>query len=254
MRCGPDGAAYLCGMLVKTRGLVLRNLRYGDTSLIVDIYSRELGLQSYIVNGARKPGARMSAGLFQVMTLLDLVVYHQEKASLKRIREVAPAIHYQHLQREIRPNAVGLFLLEVLRNALPHTEPHPELFDFVEGVFTGLDAPPPSLARYLLESLVQLTGHLGIRPGGRYSAEEPFFDLLEGGFVSDPPPHPHYLLPPTTQALSALLTGEVPEGASPDNDRTRQALLQGLLDYLRLHLDHFREPRSREILRELLAI
>jgi DNA repair protein RecO (recombination protein O) len=239
-------------MLVKTRGIVLRNVRYGETSLITDIYTRELGLQSYLIQGARKPRAPLPASLFQVMTILDLVVHHQEKSSLKRIREVAPGFHYQYLQRDIRPNATGLFLIEVIRQALPHTEPHAGLFEYLEETFTDLDRPETRLPVYLLERLLGLTALLGFHPGGAWSADRPYFDLREGHYCGLPPPHPDYLLPEAARALSGLYAPSGP-GPEPEPDNAvRRVLLQGLLDYYRFHLDHFREPRSQAILRQVL--
>lgn len=243
---------YLCGMLVKTRGIVLRNVRYGDTSLIVDIYSRELGLQAYLIQGARRPRASLPASLFQVMTLLDLVVYHQEKNSLKRIREASPAVYYRYLQRDIRPNAVGMFLLEVVRQALPHSEPHPELFEFLESTFTALDQPETRLAHYLLDRMLTLSALLGFQPGGAWTPDRPYFDLREGHFGEQPPPHPDYLLPDASRALADLCGQDTGPSATPDEPGLRRILLQGLLDYYRLHLDQFREPRSQAILRQVL--
>ena len=37
----------------KTRGIVLRSVKYGETSLVVTIFTEIFGLQSYIVNGVR---------------------------------------------------------------------------------------------------------------------------------------------------------------------------------------------------------
>lgn len=239
-------------MLVKTRGIVLRNVRYGDTSLIVDIYSRDLGLQSYLLQGARKPRASLPASLFQVMTLLDLVVYHQEKQSLKRVREASPSVHYRYLQRDIRPNAVGLFLLEVVRQALPHSEPHPELFEFLESTFTALDQPETRLAHYLLDRMLALSTLLGFQPGGSWTPDQPYFDLREGHFHDRPPPHPDYLLPDPSRALAGLCGQDTGSWDAVDEPAMRRILLQGLVDYFRLHLDHFREPRSQAILRQVL--
>ncbi|HPD54473.1 MAG TPA: recombination protein O N-terminal domain-containing protein, partial [Bacteroidia bacterium] len=45
-------------MLEKTRGIVLRTTDYGETSLVVKVFTEAYGLQSYIVNSVRKPGAK----------------------------------------------------------------------------------------------------------------------------------------------------------------------------------------------------
>ena len=40
-------------MLRKTQGIVLSYIKYKDSSIIVRIFTRELGLKGYVVNGAR---------------------------------------------------------------------------------------------------------------------------------------------------------------------------------------------------------
>ena len=40
-------------MLHSTKGIVLRTIKYGDTSIVVAIYTELFGVQSYLVNGVR---------------------------------------------------------------------------------------------------------------------------------------------------------------------------------------------------------
>lgn len=242
-------------MLVKTRGIVLRNVRYGDTSLIADIYTRELGLQSFILQGVRKARASLPAGLFQVMTLLDLVVYHKETASLKRVREAVPLRVYRHLPADMRHNAVGIFLVEVVRHALPHSEANPDLYDLLEEVFVTLDERSDDLSVYLLRVLLALAEPLGFSPASGYAEGSPYFDLLGGVFCAHPPTHPHYLLPETARFLDGL-RGPLSDATVPAGlgSVQRRALLDGLMTYYRLHQEHFREPRSRAILQQVLSI
>jgi DNA repair protein RecO (recombination protein O) len=40
-------------MLHKTKGLVLRAVKYGETSLVVTMFTELFGVQSYMVNGVR---------------------------------------------------------------------------------------------------------------------------------------------------------------------------------------------------------
>ena len=76
-------------MVHNTKGIVLRVVKYGETSVIVTIYTELFGIQSYIVNGVRttsKKGAS-KASLFQPAAILDLIVYHNELKNLQRIKE-----------------------------------------------------------------------------------------------------------------------------------------------------------------------
>jgi len=76
-------------MLHNTKGIVLRTVKYGETSVIVSIYTELFGIQSYLVNGVRKSSKKGSgsAALFQPAALLDLVVYYNELKQLNRIKE-----------------------------------------------------------------------------------------------------------------------------------------------------------------------
>ena len=62
-------------MIIKTRGILLKTTKYSETSLICKILTEERGLKSYIISGVRKKKGKTSAGLLQVMSILDLVVY-----------------------------------------------------------------------------------------------------------------------------------------------------------------------------------
>ena len=60
-------------MTHKTKGIVLRSIKYGETSLVVTIFTALFGVQVYLVNGARsqKKSGNKSA-MFQPGALLDL--------------------------------------------------------------------------------------------------------------------------------------------------------------------------------------
>ena len=75
-------------MLIKTRGIVFKSIKYSETSLIVDIYTEEKGLRKYLISGVRSKKAKTSAGLFQVMSLVDLVAYHRDDKDLTRIKAI----------------------------------------------------------------------------------------------------------------------------------------------------------------------
>ena len=75
-------------MLQKTRGIALSFIKYRDTSIIAKIFTEEFGMQSYIVNGVRSKSAKTKIALFQPLTLLELVVYHNKKKEIHRISEI----------------------------------------------------------------------------------------------------------------------------------------------------------------------
>ena len=73
----------------KTKGIVLKTVRYGETSIIAGIFTELFGLQSYLINGVRITSKKGSgkANLLQPGAILDMVVYHNELRNLQRVKE-----------------------------------------------------------------------------------------------------------------------------------------------------------------------
>ena len=73
----------------KTKGVVLKTVRYGETSIIAGIFTELFGLQSYLINGVRVTSKKGSgkANMLQPGAILDMVVYHNELKNLQRVKE-----------------------------------------------------------------------------------------------------------------------------------------------------------------------
>lgn len=240
-------------MLIKSRGIVFRQVKYGETSLIVDLYTEERGLQSYIVNGVRSASSKTSAALFQPLSLVEVVAYARDDQQLNRIKEIKPAFVFRSIPFDLKKSSVGLFLIELARKAIREIEPNPGLFEFLFATILYLDHTPLSVANLPVHFMIQLADFLGFRPDGAYSGQTPCFHLQEGMFLasgSDP-----LLLPPAeSQALSALMACQYEEGAALVIPKPlRKYLLQRMLEYYRLHLEQFPDMHTHEILEEVFT-
>ena len=111
--------------LHKTKGVVLRSVKYGESSLIVTMFTELFGVQSYLVNGVRTSTKKGSgrANLFQPAAILDLVVYHNELRNLQRIREFKWGYLYRDVLSDIKKNAVASFMVELLAKSLKQPRP-----------------------------------------------------------------------------------------------------------------------------------
>ena len=118
-------------MLIKTRGIIFRAVKYSETSIIADIYTEEKGLRSYIISGVRSKKAKVKASVLQVMTLVDMVAYHRDNKELNRIKEIKAAYVYRSIPFDIVKGAVGLFMIELARKTIKEAEENPGLFNFL---------------------------------------------------------------------------------------------------------------------------
>src|SRR6187431_1504923 len=164
----------MASQLHKTKGIVLRTVKYGETSLIVTMFTELFGLQSYMVNGVRTSTKKGSgkANLFQPSAILDMVVYHNELKQLQRIREFKWAHLYQHILSDVRKNAVALFMVELLTKCLKQPEPNAELFEFAEDAFLRLDnSSDTAAANFPIFFALHLPVFFGLRINDNYSDE-----------------------------------------------------------------------------------
>ena len=244
--------------LHKTKGIVLRTVKYGDTSLIVTIFTELFGLQSYIVSGVRTSTKKGTgkANLFQPTAILDLVVYHNELKHLNRIKEFKWHYLYQHIFSDVPKNAVALFMIELLTKCLKQPEPNSELFEFIEDAFIHLDESNGSvMANFPLFFALHLPAFFGFRISDDYSSETPILDLQEGTYIAEKPNHLHYLegkqAEITSELLKIMQPGEL-EQIKLNHDFRRQ-LLFVYETYYRLHIHEFGMMKTLPVLKEVLG-
>jgi len=253
-------------MLHSTKGIVFHSLKYSESGVIVKIYTELFGIQSYLVKGVRKANARIRPGLFQPLTLLDLVVYHKEKASLQSVREAHLAFPYRTIPFDIRKSAVAMFINELVYKSIREEEPNPELFEFLWSSLLRLDETTEPVPDFHLFFALRFCRFLGIFPQLNYSPQAQVFNLREGIFQSSVPDHPHYLDPGNSKIFFDLAAGvqntEQPPHTEPTQNKpmpvhpdagSRRRLLEILLIYYRLHLPGFKGVQSHLILHDVLA-
>lgn len=240
----------------KTKGIVVRVVKYGDTSIIVSVYTELFGIQSYIVNGVRTSSKRGgSASLFQPASILDLVVYHNDLKNIQRIREFKWSYLYQSVFFDVIKNSVALYMIELLQKTLKQPEPNPDLFHFIEDSFLHLDhATDTVVANFPLFFGLHLSAFYGFRISDNYSETRSILDLSEGEFVEEHPSHSHFLEGQHSYTTSQLLKTMHP---SELNDiklkkEARRALLNAYGTFYALHIQDFGTMKTLSVLQEVL--
>jgi len=228
-------------MIKKTSGIVLNSLKYKETSIIVKIFTRELGLKSYLVHGVRSQGKGSKMALYQPLTLVDLVVYDKENAGLQKISEAKLKIPYQRIPFDFQRTGVALFMTEVISRSIYENYQNEFLFDFLEESIQVLDQEDLNLAHFPIVFLLEKAKFLGFGP------EEAKFFLSES---KNQPFSPVELV-----ELETYLNRLLEEGYSSQvkiNGILRKKLLDYLIDYYSEHMDHSSPLKSLSVLRQLI--
>lgn len=241
-------------MLQKSRGIVLQSMAYAEASLIVKVFTEGYGLQSFLINGVRKPKARYAANLFQPLSLLEVVAYYKKPGGLHRVSDVSASPQLQNIPYDTVKTTMAIFLGEILYRSIKEEEANSELFSFIDHAVQMLDIHTETVSRFHLCFMLQLSKYLGFYPSGKYENFTPYFDLKEGTFQETKPMHPHYLdkhLSELFYQLAQISLEDVSEIKL--NAIERKVLLESIIAYYELHHTGGSRIRSYEILNEILS-
>nr|MBP6456975.1 DNA repair protein RecO [Chitinophagaceae bacterium] len=164
-------------MLFKTEGIVLRTIKYGDTSIISTLLTSEFGIQTYIINGARtskKTG--LKANLFQLGTILDLVVYHHPQKNIQRIQEAKLNVVFNSIHLHPIKNALVIFFIELVQRSILEPEKNDSLFSFCKKAIIQIEKNEAhKLANFPVYITIRFAQLLGFGIQDNYSSEQKFF-------------------------------------------------------------------------------
>lgn len=238
-------------MLLSTPGLVLHTTAYGESSVVAKVFTRQLGLRSYIIKGVRGPRGRVKQNMMQPLSCVDMVVYDSHRNDLNHVKELAA--RHPAPPSDAVGNGLRFFMTEVLYKALREEEPMPDLWDYVEQSalsFATADAPAVQSADLPIVFMLRVAHYLGIEPLDNYSPHAALFDLQEGHFVGVATEST--LSGEYSQALHDYLASLHAPAQVHHAATTRRALLDALIAYYQLHLSGFNNFHSHEILHTIL--
>ena len=228
-------------MLHKTKGIVLGHIKYGESSLIIQIYTEKFGIQSYIENGVRKTKAKHKIAIFQPLTLLDLVVYKKSASSINRMSEIKVNPPYRTIPYQIIKSSIGIFLAEFLNHILRgEEEENPIMFSFIHDSLIYFDQAEENYINFHLQFLAQLSSYLGFRPSGAVEIMD------EVGQY-----HQIKLRPDELVKLEELLANDLTHQLQVTAEQ-RQQLLKVLIHFYQIHSHSFKEIKSLRVLHEVL--
>jgi DNA repair protein RecO (recombination protein O) len=239
----------------KSKGIVLRSIRYGEADRILDLYTRDAGLVSAIAKGIRRTKSRFGARL-EPLSCVDFVAYHGRTLDTVTQAEVLRsfrAVREDLARFEAAAGMVGSVralsggdeadrrVFNLLYNALDALEARDSDFEATQAAF-GLKLS--ILAGYAPELDACLNCEADI-----HEATEPhyyFAPNLGGVLCSDCrlTTRDSFALPPgTLERLRALI--ERPIREAPTEDRLGEAVLRVVRSHVLAHAPGNALPGAR---------
>lgn len=229
--------------------------------MIAKVFTRQLGVRSYILKGVRKGKGGTKQNLLQPMSYLDMTVYDNPKKQLQNVKEMHPHQQWQRLASDFVRSSLLFFMDEVLYKTLREEEPNEPLFDYVVSQLDALDKDEVKLSSLPIHFLLHTAHHIGIEPLNNYSHHEPLFNLKEGRFLAPPSLYSsqkdanidYFLTPEQSAHLHYYVQAMQSRQPAPLLTLSqRSALINILIQYFQLQLSEFRQFHSHEILHTVL--
>lgn len=236
-------------MLQKSEGIVLKTIKYSETSVITKIFTREYGVYSFIVPGVRGNRNKSKGNIFQPLQVLELDLYYHPNKSLLKLKEYRPGYIYTQLYTDMIRQSVAIFALEVFSKCVHEHEVNETLYDFFRTFLMTLDQSQDIDIFAPQQFLLDLTHHLGFKPMIDVPFNErPYFNLEAGTFEKQP----SYSQISLDQKEGLLIYYFLEQDFQHFTKNDRIKLLEILISYYKIHLPNFKEITSLEIIRQVL--
>jgi DNA repair protein RecO (recombination protein O) len=236
----------------KSRAIVLHQLKYSETSLIVKMFTEKEGLLSFIVKGVRGKKGKMRTAQFQALNLLEVSYNSTKKSNLRYLTELRIAEPFTSLLFNPVKRSMAMFISELIQKCIKEEEANCELFRFLFSSIQWLDLSKVNSSHFHLYFMMKFTKYLGFFPMLEGFRPEGFFDLEQGTYLPYVPVHQNFI------SGNELLAWKELAFASPKQVSTiqisqqiKRCLLDTFMIYYQLHMIHFKELNSHHVMQTI---
>lgn len=241
-------------MLVKTKAIVLHSFKYGETKIIVDMFTEEHGRLSCIATVGKSAKGKLKRQYFQPLTLVEAVADMHRRTGLYPLKEAKVAAAYASIPFDPLKLPVALFVAEFLSNATRKEQPDRLTFAYIENSLRWLDGSTGGFANFHVVFMMRLTRFLGFYPNTDGYTEGSWFDLRAASFAPDAPLHHDRLAPDEARKVNLLLrmnfaTMHLFRMTRAERNRMTEIIIR----YYKLHLPDFHELKSLDVVKEIFS-
>lgn len=237
-------------MLDKTEGIVLKTVKYSESSVIATIFTKKFGSLSFIVQGLRSSKNKQKGNLIQSGNILQLEIYLKEQRNLNRIKEYSTA--YIYTNSNFIKQSILIFCIELISKCVKEHEVNERLYDYVSLFLIELDKDEHSIENKPLYFLLETASILGFEFSMQNILNGKYFNLERGKFEDVPTSTQSNLNENETLLLKKLIAVYYDKNKLKFNSTERKILLEKLILYFRWHIPDFTDLKSPAVLHEVL--
>lgn len=225
-------------MLVKSQAIVLKKIPYTDHASVVSLYTREHGLQRFLVQGLHKKNNKNA--YFQLGNTVEIVFNYKSNPGLLRIKEIS-SLGIQSTYDNFGMQQLKWFYLEIMSHCIQEDHSDPNLFDFILLQFSKIQLGA-NFSYLPIDFLLGLGIELGYEIDWQMG-EINAIDLTTGQISTNSTPIYFRSEPWMNKAIISISKKEYPDL----NKSERRMILDKLVAHLQHHLFPQKQLMSLEI-------
>lgn len=238
----------------RTRAVVLHQQRCAGEKAVVWLYTEKRGAMAFVAKMQHQRRSHSHATLLRALNILDVTYDFRPKSKFQKFGEIRVSQHYHSLPYDPMKGTLALFLGEILYYGLRNEVKNELLFQYLCHGLSWLDNCQRGVANFHLVFLMRLTRFLGFWPNVDDWFPGAYYDLQNCRYTKTQPPPGASLFPEEAAILPVMLRMNFNSmHLFRFNRLQRQQFIDAVMRYYRLHLPEFPEPKSAQVLRDVLG-
>ncbi|MBI4549149.1 MAG: DNA repair protein RecO, partial [Ignavibacteriae bacterium] len=251
--------------IVKTEAVVLRSMKYRESSKIVTFYTRQFGKISVIAKGARLPKSNYGSAL-EPMSYVSTVLYKKDGREIQTLSQADVVKSFLSLRENLQKMAVGMTIIELVNVVVHEQEENAALFNLLVDSLSAVNDATKNPSNVLYKFEVHLSRILGFQLtfdscvscrkrilDGEPESDAVQFHFAKGGLICNKCVHvPGNKVSLSKESFKALhhisSTKNLSDVSDLEIDPESKREIERLLEkYLRYHVSGFRSLKSERV-------
>lgn len=237
-------------MRVTDKAVVLQAIKYGDQKLILKLYTRNNGLLSVVARVGNSINSKIKTSVVLPFSFITVELILKQNKDIHKLTEANCYWIAADISKSLSKLSIAQFINEILIKVLKEQNSNTHLYDFIETCLKFLEDAEEHFINLHLYFLLELTKYIGIEPHNNYSKAFLFFDCREGQFSSFNSSFPLGFNEEDSFLFSEFL--KINSLKTQISNLQRKKILEFLLAYYRIQIPAFNEPKSLEVLKEVM--
>ena len=239
-------------MMTCSKAIVLNTVKYGETKLFVNTYSREYGMTTFSCSSAKRKRGGGKTNCFQPLNMIEVEFEKKPNADIFPLKDARIYCPTPGIVIDPYKLSISIFLAEFLTYALRNEQMNHTLYDYIAQSIEWLDSAKKGFSNFHILFMVKLSRFIGFYPDMQSFRPGSTFDLHSGTFSLPSECNGGTL---DAEASALLCTLDRLSFASMHllrlNRQQRNKCTETILEYYRFHLPSFPELKSFAVLKEL---